>query len=242
MRINIRSDRSAAEPRKPIFIRKQRPEPASEFQRLLREAIDLHRKIDTLRASGGAKLSAHAFLRETLRCSMSATPARVKELRQKLDTDPSLENARSAMGRMVKELKGQNIKTPPTLDHWGRTERWLTKPRTTEVIGKLTAVGHSTVELFGVAVLVAAEQLKGGGIFGSADGTQKDIDGEIAALVKRYHETCSLLGTAWTAEDIDAGQYVNERTTPAVFKGTDVPVAPADTAGSRLVAYNLHRT
>jgi hypothetical protein len=142
---------------------------------------------------------------------------------------------------MCKELRGPNVRTPPKADNWGVVERWLLgKERAPIVLGELTAVGHSTIELFGVAILMTADSNTE--VFGRAEGTQADVDKDIRALTKRYQETCALLGTAWTAEDVDAGQYENGRTSPALFKNTDVPVAPANTAGERLVAYHLNRT
>jgi hypothetical protein len=233
MRLNIKQSG------KPTFkINIRPPKPATEFQRLVKEAITVWRQLDQMRVpSGESKLSANAFLRETLKAAPEATLQRVKALRGKLEAGaPSLDNARRALAQMCKELKGPNIRTPPTPDKWGRTERWLMgKERTPVVLGELTAIGHSSVELFGVAILVTSATNPE--VFGSADSTQADLDADIAALTKKRDELLKRIERAWTADDVEPGQYIQGHTSPTTFKGTSVDVAPSDGSGKRLVEY-----
>jgi hypothetical protein len=232
MRINIKN---AAPKEKPRLVIGKKAEPASQFQALVKQAIDAWHRLEKLKAPGGSKLSRDAFLRETLKCSPGATVSGVQKLRRKLESgDPSLTNTRSALRVMVKELKGPFVKTPPKPENWGRIERWFLRPRVTEVIGELTAVDSNTVELFGVAILQA------GDVFGTADGEQRDVDAEIAAQEKELADLFKQIERTWTADDVDAGRYVNGRSSPAKFKGTDVEIA-GDNPGKRLIEYLLSK-
>jgi hypothetical protein len=238
VRVNIRGAEPA--PKTVVIIGKKKPKPtqfSAPFQRLLDQGLEVRRELAKLAGSRGGKLSASAFLCESLKCSKGATVERVKQLRRKLESDSSLSNAQSAMRRMVKELRGPRIQTPPKPDNWPRTERWFFKPRITEVLGELTAAGHSSIELWGVAVLTVAEQFPD--LFGTAEGTQEDINAGIAAKRAEYDEICKRIGNDWTASDIDEGKYLPSqgRASPATFRGTDVSVAPRESAGERLLQY-----
>lgn len=230
MRINIRPNGTKL---KPTFRIGKKAEPASPFQALVKQASEAWHRLEQLRAPGALKLSRDAFLRESLKCNPDATLAGVQKLKRKLESaDSSLGNTRSALRKMVKELRGPNLRTPPTAARWEeRSRNMFLQPRVTEVLSELTAVGSNTIELFGVAILQA------GDVFGSGDGEQRDADAKIAAAEKELADLFKRIERSWTSEDIDPGRYDGRgHTSPATFKGTDVPVA-GDNAAERLLKY-----
>lgn len=228
-------------PSKPRF--RINVKPLSPFQQLVKEALAVWRRLDQLRVPGGdSKLSCRAFLHETLRIDPAATEARVRKLRAKLESgDPALLNTQGALRAMVKEIKGPFVRTPPKAATWPRIERFFLRPRVTEVLGELTKAGYTSVELFGAAILIAGD--KHPEVFGTADSMQQEIDSEVETLTKKRDELLTRIERSWTAEDVNPGEYVQGRTSPARFKGTDVHVAPPEGSGKRLIEYLLsHRS
>ena len=223
------------------FVVHIKPKPASgnlpwslwsaPFRELVAEALSVSRKVAAMQKPGAQKLSGEAFLRETLAIQKGATVARVKQLRKKL---PTLTNAQGAVRKMMKELKGPNLRTPPSAQRWEERHRAMfLAPRTTEVLAELTAAGNFTaLELFAVAVQMVAEQ--DGQAFGAVDTSQGDLDADIGRAIERRDALFARIGNEWTAGDVDVGHYDRGHTTHATFKGTSVPIAPPATAGQRL--------
>jgi hypothetical protein len=241
--MRIASTKDAARP-KPQFKINIRPKAdaiplpwslwSEPFRKLVMDALEASRQVDEMGAPENSKLSRDAFLRQTLKCSSSATIKSVEALQRKLASgDPGFDYSRAALRKMEKELQGPNLRTPPTADKWEtRSRAMFLRPRVTEVISELAAVGFTPLDLFGVAILQAPASA-----FGNADLTQADLDGGIAAAIKKRDELFVLIGIRWTADDVDAGAYRQGQTTAAVFKGTPVFVAPTDTAGRRLIQH-----
>jgi hypothetical protein len=243
MRLNIKEVKDAA-PKPKLIIRTKSSGPSAlgepwslwsvPFQRLVQEAMEAAARAARLEAPGAQKLSAPAFLRETLRIQQGATVARVEQLRRRLDSgDLGFEFTRSALRKMIRELKIGNLRTPPTAQRWEERHRAMfLQPRVTEVLAELSAAGFTALELFGVAILIAG---KTPGVFGTSDGEQKELDANIAEATKRRDELFARIGKEWTAAEVDAGQYARGHTSAATIRGTSTPLAPAETLGKRLV-------
>jgi hypothetical protein len=242
MRIQIRN----AEKPKPKFvlnIKRNEPGPpfslwSQQFQARVAEALEAHQKAARVETpQGESKLSRAAFMRAVLKLSPNATVGRVKELERKLQGgDPSLGEARAALQRIAKKLKEGNIRTPPRPENWQKTDDWLlgtNRTRPADVRKELSDIGHNSVELFALALSRADD-----GFFGAASGEQQDIDSDVATAKARRDELCSgLLRAAQIEDAIDFGDYSQGRNSHAVFRGTNVPVSPPETAGRRLIEY-----
>ena len=130
---------------------------------------------------------------------------------------------------MIAALRGPNLTTPPRAETWeARCRSMFLRPRVTEVMAELGAVGASPLELFAVAVLSTPEEA-----FGTAAGSQADIDTGIGAATAKRDSLFALIGTSWTASDIDAGSYAQGTTSAARFRGTPVLVPPTDSVSQR---------
>jgi hypothetical protein len=110
-----------------------------------------------------------------------------------------------------------------------------------EAAGELARFDATTLTLFALAIQIGTERFPG--LFGSVQGSDQ-LDTDVAALRNRAAELEAKLSTSFTSADIDFGTYDKGQTSPATFKltGGAVPIAPADSAGKRLVEYLMaHR-
>lgn len=232
MRLNLANRRT--KPRlKGLTLQSGKPQ-ASGFVALVREAIAVTRQLVALRQSTAERLSASAFLDETLELGSDHT--RIEKLRRRLEAgDPGLESAQSTLRLMMKQLREPTFKTPPTRTHWGRTERWLTTP---ESRGELAKLGYSGIDLLGVAIQKVGEDFPE--TFGNATSTTA-VQAKLSRLEAKQAELFNKIATTWTADDVNAGARHGDAVSAATFKVSDgaVPIAPIDNSGKRLVDFLL---
>ena len=207
------------------FRNKQERTPATAFERLVWDAVEVYKELAALESpppySTQKAISAAAFVRETLALARSSKK-RIDALRKAIDGESPATQA--TLRRMVTFIEGPNCKSAPQ-----RSDRlrFLTNEATTAELVHLG--GYSTAELFALAAQIATERHPD--IFGTADSSV-NLNARIKELQQRRAELFNRINIGWTAEDILAG----ERDAPATFKlASDVPIAPSATAAERLV-------
>ena len=196
------------------------------------EAIDTTRKLQALREFPACKLTADAFIAETLAIEPKATLANVKRLRQALaKKPPNLAHTSRTLARMVSALRGpaSNYRTPPTR-YPGRVVTALSTPETTS---ELISFGATTIELFCAACQCVAETNPE--TWGTATSSEQHA-AEVAALEARQRDLFAQLESKVSADDLNID--AEDRTAAVTYKAGNgkVPLAGAE-SGKRLVAY-----
>jgi len=210
--------------------------PPSQYNNIVLEAMSVTRKLDALRRFPASKLTAEAFLAESLTADENASLKGVRKLRDKLEQKPLppafLHSART-LARMVAGLKESTWRSPPTKYPW-RLQTAFSTPETT---GELIACRSSTIELYGVAIQIVGE--RNPDVWGTCDSTAKHA-AQVADLEARQAELFQKLDTALTGEDLNIDPV--DRTAAVSFKiAPAVPLAPRNDAGARLVAYLMQK-
>jgi hypothetical protein len=207
--------------------------PASPFNDAWHEAMAVVRKLETVRAFPACKLTAEAYLAETLTADPGASLKGVRKLRAALEQNPlppNLTHSARSLAQMIAALKGPRWNTTPPVRYPWRLNQFGS-PETT---GELIRYGTSMVELFGVAIQIVDERSPD--VWGTGESSAKHA-AQVAALAARRDELFKQIETRASAEDL----LINDDPhVPTAFKvAPEVPLAPRHDAGQRLVAYLL---
>ena len=220
---------------KPKFQVNIRPTSLSPFRELVREAIQISEKLN---AAYNGRLSGVACLKEAMalaRCSQK----HLAEVREALsDGQPGLDRSRASVARIKRELlHTRRLNTIP------KDAGQLISRLRYYAVGaaeELTVFKASVLTLLCVAIAETTEEKPE--VFGTVDNSA-DLSQGTAELLARQQELFDKIGRNITMDEIDPGTYSQGKTSPALFKGTSVPLAPPDSAGKRLVEYLMsHRT
>jgi hypothetical protein len=210
-----------------------KPTPTA-FTTLVKEAVETTQKLNALRQTNAQKLTADAFLRETLALDPQSSLKQVAKLRGIIEgPTPGLNHVRAALRRMVRELRGLHFTRPPKEPR--QFSAWLSNDATT---AELTLLGASNVALLGVAVSICKD--KHPEIFGTRESSA-GLEEELAALIKKQAELLSQIPTSLTANDVDIGDTDEQGRAVVSFKVSNgqVPIGPPNNAGERLVNFLL---
>jgi len=215
---------------KPQFKLNIKPKaPLSPFHQLLREAIEVSEKLNTLY---GGRLSGPACLREAMALAKCSTK-QLDELRAVLqDGTPGLDSSRASVARIKRELLyTRRLNTIPSdAGQLVSRLRYYCRGAPEELSGYKASV----LTLLCVAIAEASEENPK--LFGTVDSSA-DLNQNVVELQARQKELFARIATSIPTDELDFGEYLQGRATPARFKNTNVEVAPATSAGQRLVAY-----
>jgi len=221
---------------KPKFIRRPRLAATASFDELVKEAIKVSKELKALDDPRQQKLSAAALTRSLL-AAIQSTPQRIATLRRALEKGaPTLAHAHAALRRMITFCRSRNAPLGPIRDP-GRL-RYLSTPAAD---GELASLKSSSIELFVVAVELAAERHP------EAFGTCDDPEGfaeRLAQAKARQAELFAKIGTSFTPDDLHIPDGDAQGRSVVSFKISDgqVPIHPRDDAARRLVEYLIsHR-
>jgi hypothetical protein len=208
--------------------------PASPFNNIVSEAIDVSRKLNELRQFPACKLTAQSYLREMLNADPTASLKGVKKLRVEIaKKHANLAHSQRTLARMIAGLRGPNWTTPPT-KYPGRLFSAFSTP---ESVAELIRYGSSTTELFGCAIEIVAESQPD--LWGSCEDSAKHA-AQVAELEARQVELFRKLESSVSGDDLHIDPV--DRHAPVTFKvAPAVELAPRDNAGARLVAYLMQQ-
>ncbi len=202
---------------------KAAPDKGTPFERLVWEAVDVHRRLDSMETpytSPKRPLSAAAYLQESLDIANS-TRDRIHDLRNKIQSGTF---ADATLRRMTTEIAGPNRKNPPLVA--GKLES-LSNAATTAQLAQLGS--FTTAELFALAALIAGERYPE--IFGPFSSTA-ELKAQRDHLERRRAELFDAINNGYKREDI----VTDKRDAMPTFKlAPDVPIAPSANAAERLV-------
>jgi hypothetical protein len=205
---------------------------SSRFSAVVAEAIAVTEELNSLNAAETRKLTPAALFRETL-ASVQGSPERVAALRAAIEKgEPGLDHTRATLRRMIQFLRGPNWSFAP------KEPRRLGFLTTEATNGELALRRSSSVELFCVAAQIAGENYPEA--FGIIADSAK-WEGRVAELKSRQADLFAQIGSTLTAEDLTIGPLNSRGEAKVSFKLSDgnVPIAPQDNSGERLVKYLL---
>jgi hypothetical protein len=206
--------------------------PPSPYNNIVSEAMSVTRKLNALRQFPACKLTAEAYLEETLAADENASMKGVRKLREWLERKPlpvGLTHSARTLARMIAGLKGPAWGSPPVKFPW----RLQTSFGTPETTAELIAFDSTTLELFGVSILIVNERSPD--CWGTCESSA-DYAEQVAELEARQAELFKKLETQASTEDL---LIADDPHIPTAFKVSDgkVPLAPRQDAGQRLVNY-----
>jgi len=196
--------------------------------------MSVTRKLDSLREFPACKLTAEAYLEETLSADPNASLAGIKKLRVALGKHPpSLTHSQRTLARMILGLKSPNWNTTPPVKYPMRLNQFGSPETTAELI----RYGSSVVELYGVAIQLVEETNPD--VWGVCESSTKHA-AQVAELQARQDEIERRADSAVSGDDL---LISDDPTTPATFKasGGKIPLAPRKDASSRLVAFLMQQ-
>jgi hypothetical protein len=213
---------------------KFKPKHSKSFQDLVDERVEVQRELRKLSSPRGAKLSAHAFLRESVQIAKS-TPERIDKLRKTMEAGDGVEHANATLRRFISFIRTPNISRPcDKLDKLG----FLLRPDTAETMAELTAIQSSTFELFALGVKLAAEKYPDA--FGEVESS-RGLDERLLQLSLLRDELDKKIAEGFAAADLHYGPRDAQGRALVAFKIGDgkIPVDPVETAGQRLADFMI---
>jgi hypothetical protein len=207
----------------------------SPFNSLVQEAIEVSRKLDALRRFPACKLTAEAYLAETLAADPTASLKGVAKLARELEKKhANLAHTSRTLARMIAGLRGPNFPTPPQAKYLGRLTTAFSTPETT---AELIRHNSSTIELYGLAIqLVSGSNPE---VWGTCESSAKHAQ-QVAALEARQAELFKELESKVSGDDLNID--AEDRNKPVTFKvAPDVPLVPKHDASQRLITYLMQQ-
>jgi hypothetical protein len=211
--------------------------PESAFKRVVAEAIAVTEELNALTSSDGYRVTAQTLVREIV-ALVGSSLDQIAALRTALESDsPNFNEARTTLRRMMRELRDSK-------------RAWISVPRDPTRLkflsneatnSELARNQLSYAELFCVAAQVIGEMNPE--CFGSCDDP-KDWEKRVNALKKRQGELFATVASSLSAEELHIGPLDRNGMAMVSFKLSDgnVPIAPQDNSGERLVNYLIAKT
>jgi len=224
LRLKSRTEENA----KPKLRRGKKEEELSAFEKLVKEACEISRKVESMKSLDSCRLTADALLRETIQIAGS-TPERIKELHRMVDHGTGFLDSQRSLRRAQTFLEGRKWSQAP------RDPRSLNWLNTEATRSELAIKGFSQTELFCCAIERAAEFSPE--IFGAIEDSE-EYNARFATLQKRQNELFDEIGKNYTANDLQMSELDSKGRAAVSFKlsGGDVLLAPQHDSGERLVA------
>ena len=204
--------------------------PQTPFLKLVREAVDVTKRVRELETLANHRLTAKALLKETIAVG-GTTLARVRELRKTMERGtPGFEDSQRSLRRSITFLQGQRWSQAP------REPRSINFLFTEATRHELSAKGYTSIELFCVAIEKCGEESPE--VFGDVESSDEHSK-SFAAAKARQQELFAALNTSYGADDLQFGELDRQGRAAVSFKlsNGEVLIAPQRDSGERLVAY-----
>ena|SRR5258708_887860 len=206
----------------------------SEFNALLKKALQVEREHQKLTSLSGQKLTAKAYLAEALK-NARCTEKDLLRLRKEFeDPDgPGLEAAQFALKKMITAIKSPNWPWPPAqpakLRYLGVSEA---------VLAELAPLRTGPMQLFALAVQRATELHPE--VFGEIESSEA-WKRRVEQLKRERIDLYARIATAYSQDDILVDDLDATGRARVAFRlsGGAVPIYPKENAGERLTAWLL---
>lgn len=205
-------------------------EKKTPFMVLVKSAIDVEKTFRDLNKAGVGKLSGEAFLKGAME-KANTTLEKITTLRKTIEEREDLEASRAFVRNAIRQIREKSLSAPFLKPYH---MRWLSLGRIEEVTAELAAFSANPYMLFAVAVLVATE--KHPDCFGTVEDANAHTE-KFRQIKALREDLFARIAKEYTPEDIQVGNITSKGMAYITFKvsNSEVPIAPFDNAGERLV-------
>ncbi len=205
----------------------------SEFNALLKKALEVEREYRKMASLPGQKLTAKAYLAQAMANARSDTKDLARLRREFEDPDgPGLDAARFALRKMINAVRSPNYPWPP-----GEPAR-MRHLVPDAALAELTNISATPMQLFALAVQTAGER------YPESFGEVQDHEAwkrRVEELELERVDLYARISTAYDHQDIIVDDLDATGRARVAFRlsGGVVPIYPKENAGERLTAWLL---